>query len=334
MKTTAFGVENLCVPCGANCRYCLLSSCRRATGVDYARGKRLAARWHEEMAQKRPEVNFFYYIGYCMDTPELLDHIRFCREIGSPGGRLLQANGLKKRTLEEWRAWICGVRDAGIETADLTFYGDEAYHDAFAGRPGDWAGLMDFLRIAWEEGLVTQISLPLLRDNQSMAEGLVRLLSAYEPSRFFIFLPHGKGRGWALEPQRLTKREFEALPPTVLDRFSTVPYRTEAEWIALDQFEEPTKRTLVLSLTPQEMDRWERASAEEALEYLEQLDDQFLSHMPDAHALARLYGDPANAQMFRLRDLIYKWQRLHWLRCGDTLPDLLDESKHFSLHSA
>ena len=82
------------------------------------------------------------------------------------------------------------------------------------------------------------------------------------------------------------------------------------------------------------MDRWERASAEEALEYLEQLDDQFLSHMPDAHALARLYGDPANAQMFRLRDLIYKWQRLHWQRFPEALPNLLDEAGHFSLHSA
>ena len=68
MRTVAIGVENLCVPCGCRCRYCLLSYDGRPVGVDYERGKQFTEHFFGELERTRPELPRFYYIGYCMET--------------------------------------------------------------------------------------------------------------------------------------------------------------------------------------------------------------------------------------------------------------------------
>ena len=85
MKTVSFGIANYCVPCHAYCRYCLLSSCGKATGVNADEGMGFARRVMQELAQTTPDLSTFYYIGYCMDTPDHPGYIQFCREHHSPG---------------------------------------------------------------------------------------------------------------------------------------------------------------------------------------------------------------------------------------------------------
>ena len=68
MKTTLFSIANYCVPCHAHCRYCLLASCGKATGVDYKAGETFAAGVIRDMKEARPDLPCSYYTGYCMDA--------------------------------------------------------------------------------------------------------------------------------------------------------------------------------------------------------------------------------------------------------------------------
>ena len=331
MKTVGFGLENLCVPCRANCAYCLLSSCRKASGVDYLRGKALARRLLAEQKENFPQLSFTYYIGYCMDTPDLYDHIRFCKENAMPSGDFLQMNGLALRDEKETRALINAIKQAGVHLIDLTFYGVPDFHDAFAGRKGDFDFLLRILKSAQKALLPVQISIALYKSNLNQMDPLLAQLSAYSPQSIRIFLPHTKGRGWALRNDRITQTDFDFLSPAAKARFSAVPHHTEQAWLEMSQWEEPQRRLLTLCPTPENIAQLERMSLSQMLSFLEEKDDQFLARMPSLPELARCYGNPENQQLFRMRDLHLLWQQ-KFLRDHPEIHDMHDESRHFSVH--
>lgn len=334
MRTIAIAVENLCVPCSCRCRYCLLSYGGRPVGVDYRRGRRFTERFFGELEAVRPDLGRTFYIGYSMDTPELSDYIRFCRDIGSPAGEFLQLNGLRLRDERETERFAGELSGLGIRSVDLTFYGLRESHDRFAGRAGDFDFLLRLARAVTEEGIELQVSLPILRDNRGEAAELLEELSQFPVRRFFAFLPHCKGRGWSLRDQRLTKREYEALPETVRDCFSRkVEYRSEGEWLQNPNVPEPESRTLTLSLTPDNIDRLEGMGAREILEKLEDMDERYYAAMPRPVELASQYGDPAGERMYRLRDLLLEYRQRHYRRYGAGMPNMDDESGHFSVRS-
>ena len=332
MKTKALGVVNLCVPCSAQCRYCLLDSCHKSTGISYERGKNLAQRMDAEIRQTRPDIRFFYYIGYCMDTPHLPDYVRFCREMGYASGTFLQMNGFRFREEKEYKALFQLLHALGEKSVDFTFYGNREYHDAFAGRNGDYDQLLSMLHAALEAGITAEISAPLLQSNLQTADEVVKIWERHQPSNLRFFLPHDKGRGKSLSQERLTKSDFEKLSEKVKAHFSKMPHLTEAEWLAKGQFEDYTERTLTLNLCTDEMERWESMTASEILADLEKLDDQYLTQIPSARRLSSLYGNPSNDQLFRFRDLLLRWQQMY-IRDNPTVYDMHDETHHFSVHA-
>ena len=334
MKTIAVGVEDLCVPCGCRCRYCLLAYSGGTVGVDYARGKRFTERFFDELERCRPDLGRNYYIGYCMDTPMLADYIRFCQRIGSPSGTFLQLNGLAIRDRAEARRFIGEIARAGIRSVDMTFYGQRAYHDRFAGRPGDFEHLMRLMDAAAEAGLALEVSMPLIRENMDQASGLLDALERFPVERYFAFLPHGKGRGWTLNGQRLTRTEFEALPERVQACFSPkIEYLPEGEWLRRGDWPRPESRTLTLSLTPDNIDRLERTPAEGIVAMLEALDERYHALLPPPEELAARYGDRDGERMYRQRDLLLEYRRRWYGEHGGGVPDMDDETGHFSVRS-
>lgn len=328
MKTATFSMENLCVPCGCRCRHCLLSYDGTVPGAGYTRGKEIARR-----AAAESTVPFSYYIGFCMDTPDLLDYIAFCQEIGSPGGSFLQMNGLRIRTAEETESLVREIREAGIQQIDCTFYGLPPYHDRFAGRPGDFDFLLSILRAAETAGLPVKCSLPITEENAGQMEALLPQLEAYQPQEIRFFLPHSKGRGWYLEEQRLQASTLQKLPPWVQTHMPTVRTQTEAMWIAEGAFPAPTERYLTLSLTKENLQKYENMPSSEMLRELEELDDAFYGAIPPTSELAALYGDPYGEKLYRYRDLVLLWTK-RFLR--DHMPSHLDfteERGHFSVRA-
>ncbi len=330
MKTTFLGIENLCVPCHAYCRYCLLSSCGKTTGVEYERGKRFAKRIYDELRTKRPDLGFFFYIGYCMDDENLMDYIQFTQEIGSPSGRFLQLNGLKMRTEAETAEFISGIVRAGVELIDLTFYGMQEYHDRFAGRPGDFEFLLRILNAARQWELKVRISIPVTQENMTQIDELIGLVEPFGVEEIAVFLPHSKGRGRSLNGVRLTSDDLGGLSERVRSHLSN--YRTEGEWLASEQSEMPTTRALTLSLTPENMEQLEAMSLEEILTYLEELDDRYYNTIPSGKDLAGLYGDKDGKRLYRrLRDLQMDWQHRYLEEHPIEVWDMNDETHHFSV---
>ena len=326
IKTVSLSIENLCVPCHCRCRHCLLGYDGAAAGAGYRRGKNLAWR----IALESP-VKFHYYIGFCMDTPELLDYISFCREIDSPGGRFLRMNGFAGRSREEMEALMGQIRDAGTELIDLTFYGLPDYHDSFAGRAGDFELLLNMLKAANAVQLPAHISAPITEENAGQLEGLFHLLSEYKTDGIDLHLPHAKGRGWLLESKRLRNSTLEQLPNSVRAHMPKIRTRTEALWLHEGVFPEPEERHLTLSLSPENIDRFEGTSAHDMIRELEALDDAFYAAVPPAAELAGLYGDPTGDRLFRYRDLVLLWTKKYVREHHIALHDMTDERGHFSV---
>ena len=332
MRTSSFWIANYCVPCHAFCRYCLLSSCGKATGVDYKAGKEFARRVIREMKEAHPYLACGYYLGYCMDTPDLPDFLRFSREYDAPAAKFLQMNGFAFREDQELAELMRMIREHGVEMIDLTFYGTEEAHDRFAGRKGDFRFLLRMLDQAGKAGLQVNVSIPLIRENLSRIPELYKTLSAYPLSRRSCFLPHSKGRGRLLPDQRITKQEFEQLPEEIRKTFAKTKHMTEAEWIASDEMTEPAERALTLVLRPDNYEKYSRMSAAEILEELEEMDDRYLKEIPSVQDLAGMYGDPQNQQLFRIRDLVLAWQQRYIAETGNRIYDMHDETHSFSAH--
>ncbi len=333
MKTVSLGIENLCVPCHAHCRYCLLSSCGKVSGVSYERGKQLAARLFREVQEKRPDLSFFHYIGYCMDSEYLLDYIKFSQEIDSPSAKFLQLNGLAMRDDEETERFVAQLAAAGIEIIDLTFYGLREYHDRFAGRAGDFDSLIRILRAAEEKGLGVHVSVPLTKENVHQIDRLIALLKDLHPGETSLFLPHSKGRGRSLNQLRLEANDLICLSEAARAHLSN--YRTEGEWLADGEaWGNPRRRTLTLALTPVEIDRFESMTLEEILDFLEKLDDQYYASIPSAEELAALYGDRSGTRLYRrFRDLHLEWQQRYLMEHNLDIWDMNDETHHFSVRT-
>ena len=192
--------------------------------------------------------------------------------------------------------------------------------------------LLILLDQAVKAGLQVNVSIPLIRENLSQIPELYEMLSTYPLRRCACFLPHSKGRGSTISEQRITKQEFEQLPEKIRNSFSRMKHRTEAEWIASGETAEFVKRSLILVLTPENFEKYNRMGAAETLAELEAMDDRYLQEMPPVQELARMYGDPQNQQLFRIRDLALIWQQRHIAETGNRIYDMHDETHSFSVH--
>lgn len=325
MKTIAVNIMNLCVPCENRCRYCLLSWDGKLSGVNYARSERYARRFHAWAKENRPDLMLTFGFGYSMEHPDLLKAIDFQNEIGSPMGKFLQFDGMKFRTSDDLRVFLTSVQKHGVELIDLTFYGTREYHDRFAARKGDFDFMMEILKQANAIGLAVSVDIPMTHENADQIDSLIMQLEQYEVSRLSCFIPHQEGRGAALNKIRFRQADFDMLSDRVRRHFNTERFKTEAQWIKEERFSDPQLRSLYLSLTPENMDRFEKQSFEETIAYLEELDDSYYHTVPSLAVLAKMYGDPNNGEYYSERDLYLKYQRRYLAENQLEIYDINDD---------
>lgn len=326
MKTISIGVQNLAAPCHCACRYCLLHSNKTAPdGVDYFRGKRIA----ERLVEWARETGFaplpYYCVPYCAEYPELPDTIAFNRSVGFSGARFLQCNGLAMRDTAQTDEFLHQLKEAGVTDLDTTFFGDEAFHDRFAARDGDWRFMLRLAERAGRLGLTVSPSVVLLRDNLAMLPGLFETLAGVaDVKNIHSFLPDYRGRGHLVENSRLTREDCDALPDMVKRTFNAGRYKTEREWLEAP-LPEYTQRALIITLRKDNIEQFERMTCGEIVRYVEALDDAYYAAIPGINELAELYGDRTNERLYRPRDLFWMWQRRYIREHGLKLYDVTDE---------
>ena len=325
MKTESVMLQNLCLPCRCRCRYCLLSWDGKANGVDEARGQKAARAFFDWMRANRPKIRFDYSFGYCMEHPHLSQAIAFLREIGSPGAKFLQMDGMAMRDEAEAAALMGTIAGAGVESLNFTFYGLPDYHDRFAGREGDFDLMLRMVRPALKNGLSVSARIPLTCENVGQAEALVALLQNEGVRQTTLFVPHGEGRGEALNPVRFSDGAYALLPEALRPLLNRQFYRSEADWLAAGALEPESRRALILSLTKENLERIERGEYAALIEEAEALDEAYYGALPTFRELAALYGDAHGDRWYGRRDLFHHYQRQYIRRHGLQLYDVTDE---------
>ena len=321
MQTTSILLQTLCVPCGCHCRYCLLSWDGVTPGADWERSRRCAAAFAAWIRVHRPDLRFHFAFGYSMEHPALPEALDFLRGIASVSAEYLQCDGLRIREPDETLDFVQMLKAHGVRHLNFTFYGAETYHDRFAGRRGDFRWLLALRDAAREAGLRTSVGVPLNRENAGQIDELLEILG---PGNIRLFIPHAEGRGAQLEPIRLRAEDVSQLSETARALLNRRIFRTEAEWIA-DPPPEPTERSLLLSLTPENIADFEQSDFADMIARAEALDEAYYAPIPPTTELMRLYGDPGGDTFFGARDLAARYQK-RWLRDHRLHPyDVTDE---------
>ena len=73
-------------------------------------------------------------------------------------------------------------------------------------------------------------------------------------------------------------------------------------------------------------------SAIDILTELEAMDNNFIEKMPSVSELAKRFGRPENHQLYRFRDLLFRWRQEYLKECGTDMYDLQEETHNFSIH--
>lgn len=329
MKTVSINVSSLSVPCANRCRYCLLSWDGHCAGAAYEDCRDYALAFHAWLRENRPELQFQFYFAYSMDHPRLLETVDFMNENGYGQGEFLQFDGMKFRTPEESRRLLQDLKDHGVRLVDFTLYGTRDYHDRFAARQGDFDYMMAMLSQAREVGLASEVGIPLTHENAGQAEPLIRQVQALGPEKIFCFVPHGEGRGAALDKVRFSQADFDSLPQLVKAHFNRDRYRPEGEWVTGKFWEPFQNRVLTVVPTEENLDKLRDMGFARVIASLEALDDRYHNAIAPVEELAERYGDPQGKRFYTQRDLQMHWQRRYISEHGLDLYDIHEERHSF-----
>ena len=308
IKTSAINLQTLCVPCGCHCRYCLLSWNNQIVGADYERSKRYAKRFHDYIQENRPEIQFDFTFGYCMEHPKLLEELDFMNALGSVQGQFLQMDGMNLRNKDQSEELISNLLCHGVKHVNFTFYGQEAYHDRFAARLGDFENLMTMAHIAAVNGLEASAGIPVTSENAAQVEDLLLLLDSQGIEQVFLFVPHEEGRGKHLSSIRFSETDFEKLGVESAQKLNRKIFRPEREWVS-NIWPEEQNRLLNISLTPDNIERFENMEFDQVIRYVEALDDAYYSSLPSFQELCKLYGDLSGTRFYSKRDQFQHFQK-------------------------
>ena len=318
-------MQNLCVPCACRCRYCLLSWDGRTVGTDWERSVRFAERFKERLRKERPDLGFDFSFGYSMEHPDLKRALGVLRKLGSPQAGYLQCDGMRLRDEKECRELMTMLSSEGVKLLNFTFYGLEKYHDSFAGRRGEFSGILRMMKAASEKGLGVSAGIALTSESADQTDALIAMLKeTAEPGRIFLFIPHEEGRGASIADIRFTEEDEKKLSEEAFSLLNRKVFKPEREWME-DGFEEEAKRTLIVSLRADNIERYEGMDPLDIIGEVEDLDDAYYESFPSPEELAEKYGDPCGKKYYRQRDLFHHYRKLYAEKHGVCVYDVTDE---------
>jgi hypothetical protein len=319
-------MQSLCIPCACRCRYCLLSWDGKPVGVSWERGAAFARRFKAWLSEHRPELPFHFSFGYSMEHPRLREALRLLREIGSPQAEFLQCDGLRMRDRAECETLTRMLAEEGVKSLNFTFYGLREYHNRFAARPGDFDLMLRMMDAAASAGLSVSAGIPLTAESAPQADALIDALRKNAPcERVFLVVPHEEGRGVSLRAVRFSEDDLEKLSPDARALLNRTIYRPEREWLEAGALVPETKRTLILSLRGDNIERYEAMTPGELIDEAEALDDAYYAAFPTLPELARRYGDINGRRFYSRRDLFFHYRRLFAAEHPVSVYDVTDE---------
>ncbi|ONI45183.1 hypothetical protein AN641_04565 [Candidatus Epulonipiscioides gigas] len=325
MKTTSIGILNLCAPCKCACKYCLLKSQKKGQGIDYIRGEKFAQKMINWAKEKNIAPIPYYYIGFCADYPELLRNILFNKSNEWTGASFLQCNGINIRNSEEINEFLTSIKSVGVNTIDISFFGNKDYHDLFAARKGDYDFMLSLATKATELGIICNPSITVTKESLPMLDDLYdTLYSIPKMGEIGAFLPDYRGRGYLLEHSRITVTDYENLSEKVKKTLNISNYKTQQEWLDLNIMF--THREITIALKEDNIDMLEQMNYDEIISYAEKLDDDYHRIFPSFKELSKKYGEKCDDRLYQYRDLVWKWQNAYIKENNLKVYDITDDT--------
>jgi hypothetical protein len=164
---------------------------------------------------------------------------------------------------------------------------------------------------ALSQGLCVSIGIPLTVENISQADPLICELKKHGVEKIALFVPHEEGRGKSLSDIRLDEKAFVGLSGESSKLINRSVYRSEREWITCTDIPAESRRMLLISLRPDNIERYEKMSADSIIREIETLDDQYYNTFPDFRELADEYGNYESGRIYRFRDLFYHYRKMY-----------------------
>jgi len=325
MKTSSVMIQSLCIPCYNHCRYCLLSWDGMVEGTAWDRSVRLAERLLNELRTELPEIKSQFSFGYSMEHPDLREAIRTLHRLGSPQARFIQCDGMKMRSESECDELMIMLLDEQIKELNFTVYGARDYHDGFAGRRGDYDLLIRMMKSAKQFAIPFSIGIPVTQENINQIDDLVAELSRLGSNKIFLFIPHEEGRGKSLGDVRLRKQDLSVLSEQSRRLLNDEIYRPEADWLKEPELQRENKRMILISLRPDNIEKYENRSAVDIVREIEALDEKYYSSFHGFEELAKVYGNQDGDRMYRFRDLFQHYRLLFAMEHNVLAYDVTDE---------
>jgi hypothetical protein len=325
-------IECLGVPCGCRCRHCSVNGGKTTFSVSYDRAKRVADRfieWSKEDSRKPLKVEFTLGYSYEMPKEILLDYLRFRREHQMPGWDYLPLNGLRSRNSKGIRNYLEILREGGVKVINLTFFGLQRSHDAWAGRRGDFRYLLRLAKLFPQFGLARSEAVFLYKGNLGEIPDLLSTLDEIPGLIRREFGPWDYlGRGRGLEGERLDLSTLEMLSADLCERVDTKQNRTESSWmdaIHNNEIPEKSKRVYLIQIRDDNIEYLEKTNCREVLEGLLKGEHQYQGPEFSLQELSGRVGDKNNMKIYSLRDLEWKWLELFCLSNGKKVPAYISD---------
>ncbi len=258
------------------------------------------------------------------DYPQLAELVALGVERGWRTVRTLATNAER---LAREHELLPRLRDAGLETVQLSFYASGHDHDALEGRTGAWddklavgpraldAGLDVVSRLFLRAGHGSELA-PIIQALEEACDGRVR-------HTVDVWMP--AGRGEHLDRWVPTEEDFEALPASVRGLPRLDEYRSEARWVELAR-----DGAMAEMLRAFALDREERGNPDALLNLSRDTVPRAQALLDELHAeglasgrvsraeelggapvaaWAELVGRPGSNRMYSVISMRQEWQR-------------------------
>ncbi len=306
IRVTGICLHGNATRCFHYCRYCQLRTAK-AVPATYSRYSALVHRfldWRTAVGREDFEVWPWYGNSHDYDHETLLGERRIGTRMGYQTDVVL-LGGVAHRSMDEMRAWLQERRAVNVDTVVATFSGCQEDHDHWNNKAGNYQFQLDTLRLAAEMGLRLQERVLLLRDCLPSLERLfddLDEIGAQEYARSSIPLFYS-GRAKRLEEQRLTERDFAALPERIRNslRGDHPNWRTERGWVEhVTKLGDPGPEEVspMLRVTEENLDWAESHTCEEIVASLETSWRAAYAAMPSRLELCERYGDPRSDKVY------------------------------------
>ncbi len=314
---TALHLHANATPCFHHCRYCQLKT-SKSIPASFSRYAALIERfldWQKAGKGQTLEICPWYGNSHDYDRETRVGLRRLGERQWGPRPDVVLLGGVAHRSQAEMRLWLQERRDVAIETVVATFAGHAEHHDYWNNKAGNYRFFQETLRTAAAMGLRLQERVLLIRRSLASLERLFDDLDAIGAASFTRWsLPlFYSGRAKRLEDERLTERDFAALPPRIRAslREDHVHWRSERRWmetVRQSDGQAPERMALSFPISEKSLDWAEKLSCDEIVAQLAARWRAAYRAAPSRQDLCERYGDARSDKVYpRLEQMEKVW---------------------------